>query len=229
VDKIIQTLEAQTITSNKSLQLVVDTLCWNNESPKRDIKEIVLPEIGSFKDGDWIESKDQSSQGIRLLQLADIGEGDFLNKSDRYISKETFNRLNCTEVITGDLLISRMADPIGRSCLIPDLDMRIIAAVDCTIVRIDLQKHDPFFWLQLTNSSHWRQLVISKAGGSTRQRISRKSLEHIQIPLPSLDYQIEASEAMRNLQRVVEETKSHINKSKSLLSTLTNSFLTGGD
>ncbi|MBM5573032.1 hypothetical protein [Deefgea sp. CFH1-16] len=37
---------------------------------------------GLFTDGDWIESKDQDPNGEnRLLQLADIGDGFFIDKS----------------------------------------------------------------------------------------------------------------------------------------------------
>mgnify|MGYP003902228303 CR=1 FL=1 len=28
-----------------------------------------------FADGDWVESKDQSSEGIRLIQTGNVGEG----------------------------------------------------------------------------------------------------------------------------------------------------------
>lgn len=31
-----------------------------------------------FTDGDWIESKDQSDSGIRLIQTGNIGNGEFL-------------------------------------------------------------------------------------------------------------------------------------------------------
>ena len=31
----------------------------------------------SIKDGDWIETKDQSSSGFRLLQIGNIGIGNF--------------------------------------------------------------------------------------------------------------------------------------------------------
>ena len=33
-----------------------------------------------FTDGDWIESKDQSESGIRLVQTGNIGEGTYLEK-----------------------------------------------------------------------------------------------------------------------------------------------------
>lgn len=32
------------------------------------------------KDGDWIESKDQSPSGIRLIQTGNIGIGTYLDK-----------------------------------------------------------------------------------------------------------------------------------------------------
>ena len=53
-----------------------------------------------FCDGDWIESKDQSDSGIRLVQTGNIGEGKYLEKELRakYVSEETFERLKCTEV-----------------------------------------------------------------------------------------------------------------------------------
>ena len=45
-----------------------------------------------FIDGDWIESKDQSDEGIRLIQTGNIGEGIYLEKETRakYISEDTF-------------------------------------------------------------------------------------------------------------------------------------------
>ena len=45
-----------------------------------------------FTDGDWIESKDQSEEGIRLVQTGNIGEGIYLEKEERakYISEDTF-------------------------------------------------------------------------------------------------------------------------------------------
>ena len=76
-----------------------------------------------FCDGDWIEVKDQAESGIRLIQTGNIGIGDFINKEEksRYINEKTFINLNCTEVYPGDILISRLPDPIGRACIMPNI------------------------------------------------------------------------------------------------------------
>ena len=61
---------------------------------KEDWKYLRLGEIcKSIKDGDWIEKKDQSTAGIRLIQTGNIGIGIFKDKSDsaHFINLETFN------------------------------------------------------------------------------------------------------------------------------------------
>ena len=64
---------------------------------------------GLMCDGDWIESKDQDPHGeVRLIQLADIGDGFFLNKSSRYLTYNKAKDLNCTFLNNGDILVARM-------------------------------------------------------------------------------------------------------------------------
>lgn len=77
------------------------------------IEELIDGKNGIFKDGDWIETKDQNPDGeVRLIQLADIGDGFFRNRSDRYMTKERAVELNCTFLKKGDILVARMPDPL---------------------------------------------------------------------------------------------------------------------
>jgi type I restriction enzyme, S subunit len=144
----------------------------------------------TLADGDWIESKDQSPEGIRLLQTGNVGLGVFKENANRkrYVSEETFQGLNCAEVFAGDVLISRLPDPIGRACLVPNLAERSITAVDCAIVRLDARIL-PEFFVHYSTSRTYLDAVASSATGSTRQRISRSALAKIPIPLPPLDEQ----------------------------------------
>lgn len=143
-----------------------------------------------FADGDWIESKDQSSDGIRLVQTGNIGFGYFKDKEDksRYISEETFFRLKCTEILPGDLLVSRLPDPVGKSCIIPEINSKMITGVDCTIIRPNDNLSSEFLcYYQMSNQ--YLNDVQSGVSGATRQRISRKNLGLIEIPIPPLTEQ----------------------------------------
>ena len=95
--------------------------------------------VNYIGDGDWIESKDQSDKGIRLIQTGNIGFGTFKDKEGKYhyISENTFSRLGCNEIFEGDILISRLPEPVGRACILPKVPERMITAVDCTINRLN--------------------------------------------------------------------------------------------
>jgi type I restriction enzyme S subunit len=154
-------------------------------------KKILLKDACKvFADGDWIESKDQSPDGIRLVQTGNIGFGYFKDKEDksRYISEETFFRLKCTEILPGDLLVSRLPDPVGKSCIIPEINSKMITGVDCTIIRPKDNLFSEFLcYYQMSNQ--YLNDVQSGVSGATRQRISRKNLGLIEIPLPPLSEQ----------------------------------------
>ena len=144
-----------------------------------------------FADGDWIESKDQASDGIRLIQTGNVGFGMYLDKPQnaKYISDDTFHRLNCLEIYAGDILISRLPEPAGRACLLPKSTERRITAVDCTVIRTDASVINRNYLLQFLCSEQYLKTVNSFLAGGTRQRISRKNLEGIEVPYPSIDKQ----------------------------------------
>jgi len=141
-----------------------------------------------FIDGDWIESKDLSDDGIRYLTSGNVGDGYYKEQGQGYISEETFTALTCVEVIPGDVLISRLNLPIGRSCLVPDLGGRIVTCVDNVIVRPDTDFDRRFFVYQLTSKSHFANME-NLARGTTMQRISRSVLGRVRFAFPPLPEQ----------------------------------------
>ena len=144
----------------------------------------------NFFDGDWVESKDQDPGGdIRLLQLADIGDGIFLDKSNRRINQEAFERLRCQEVQAGDILIARMPHPLGRACILPTGLGRTITVVDVAVLRPDPNRIIPKYLVYVLNSISFRAQLDSLQSGSTRQRISRSRLGQQRIPMPPVALQ----------------------------------------
>lgn len=144
---------------------------------------------GLFCDGDWIEKKDQDVNGnVRLIQLADIGEGTFKDKSSRHVTEDTAHRLNCTFLQQGDILIARLPDPLGRACIFP-LKGNFITAVDIAILRIKSHAYNPRYVMYMINSPQFRKEISLYESGTTRKRISRKNLDKIQFNLPDLSTQ----------------------------------------
>ena len=139
-----------------------------------------------FTDGDWIESKDQSDSGVRLVQTGNVGVTEYLDKSNnkKWISADTFDRLHCEEVLPGDILISRLPEPAGRACIMPFLGTKMITAVDCTIVRTAPDVSNKFLVQYLSSQAYFDEVNTCLAGG-TRQRISRSNLANFDVSIPA--------------------------------------------
>lgn len=148
-----------------------------------------LGELGFVCDGNWILAENFRPSGVRLLQVGNIGMGQFIEENKRFISKERAEELHCTYVLPGDVLVSRMPEPIGRACIVPLLPYECITAVDCTIVRVNKEVFDSQFLVYRLNSPDILATVASAASGATRQRISRKNLEKVELLIPSLTEQ----------------------------------------
>lgn len=150
----------------------------------------LLADAEIYVDGDWIESKDQDPNGdVRLIQLADIGDGCYLDKSSRFLTSETAQRLRCTFLEPGDVLVARMPDPLGRACLFPGDVRKSITVVDVCVIRVNHQKLDSAWLVHAINSPIIRQRISEYVTGTTRQRISRGNLSKIKLSAPPLPEQ----------------------------------------
>ena len=172
-----------------------------------------------FNDGDWIESKDQSENGIRLIQTGNIGEGKYLEKEEKakYISEETFNSLKCTELFPGDILVSRLPEPVGRACIIPEKSERMITAVDCTICRPDKNIISKEYLCYFMQSKAYYSQLLNSITGTTRQRISRKNLGSIELNIPDKTTQKSVVEKLDLLSGIIENRKEEIDKLDELI------------
>ena len=152
-----------------------------------EIKDLISAG-GVFVDGDWVESKDQDPEGdVRLIQLADIGEGAFLDKSARFLTSAKADELRCTFLKKGDVLVARMPDPLGRACIFPlEGDNRFVTVVDVCIIRTSSEVASPEFLTSAINFLGTRKQIEDLQTGTTRKRISRGNLAHVTIPLPPL-------------------------------------------
>lgn len=145
----------------------------------------VVSRDGIFVDGDWVESEDQDPTGnVRLIQLADVGDGVYRNRSSRFLTENKAYELRCTFLKVGDVLIARMPDPLGRACIFPGDPKKSVTAVDVCIVRTGANGANHRWLMWAINSLHFRTQVAALQSGSTRKRISRSNLATIEMPIP---------------------------------------------
>ena len=227
VDTYIDALQQQADTARTARDAVLHELL---SAGGDDWTETTLGEVGAsglFSDGDWVESKDQDPKGAcRLIQLADIGDGVFLDKSSRWLNEEQFQRLRCTALSPGDILIARMPDPIARACLFPGYLPVSATVVDVAILRCG-KGHFPDFLIMLINDVTFRAAANSLITGTTRQRISRSNLSALTFSLPPMEEQKRIVEIVSSMDDVIQSTEQAVVDAKSLRSGLLSDLLSG--
>ena len=141
-----------------------------------------------FLDGDWIESDVIEESGIRYLTTGNGGAGFYKEQGSGYISEKTFSELHCLNVYPGDLMISRLNEPIGRSCIIPDTESRYVVAVDNVVLRPNANYNKKFIMYGM-NADGYAEHANMIARGATMSRISRSQLGQFWLAFPNIEEQ----------------------------------------
>ncbi|WP_158254233.1 restriction endonuclease subunit S [Apibacter sp. wkB309] len=161
------------------------------------------------KDGEWVEKKiiettdkkikwsftggpfgsnlkacDYTTEGIRIIQLQNIGNGEFNNEYKIYTSKEKADELLSCNIYSDEIILSKMGDPVGRACIIPSYLNRCVMASDGIRLVVDEKKYSKYFIYSIINSKQIREAIEKKSTGSTRKRIGLDELKGIELMIP---------------------------------------------
>ena len=182
-----------------------------------------------FDDGDWIESEHITNEGIRLVQTGNIGVGCFIERCNKkYIFEESFVSLRCKEIRRGDLLICRLADPAGRSCVLPEIgETKIITSVDVTIFRPPASVANRVFLANTFSTDQWFRAVSNQSGGTTHKRISRGALGRLKIRVPLVEEQTAIATILSDMDAEITALEAKLSKARQLKQGMMQELLTG--
>lgn len=175
-----------------------------------------------ISDGDWIEKEHIFDDGeYRIIQTGNLGEGEYLDKPNnaKYFYQKDFDEIKANEIFAGDLLISRLAEPAGRTIILPATNHRMVTAVDVTIIRPD-DSFDSTFLMTQMNSSQTLNKVGKSVSGTSHKRISRKNLEKINLLIPSLNEQKRIGSFFKQLDHTITLHQRKLDSLKEMKKTL---------
>lgn len=109
--------------------------------------------------GSNLKASDYIKNGVRIIQLQNIGDGIFLDEYKIYTSVEKADELLSCNIYSGDIILSKMGDPVGRACIIPGQGERFIMASDGIRLVVDESNHSKYFVYSLINSLRVRNLI----------------------------------------------------------------------
>ncbi|MDM5148223.1 restriction endonuclease subunit S [Candidatus Persebacteraceae bacterium Df01] len=200
---------------------------WNiiKLSDIRDITDKYSFTGGPF--GSNLKRENYTEKGIRIIQLQNIGDGQFFNKYKIYTSGEKADELLSCNIYPGDIILSKMGDPVARATLIPDFNARYLMASDGIRLSVDDEKYDSKFILDSINHHTFRNQAEISSTGSTRKRIGLVELRRLKISTSSLIEQKKIASIFISFDEAIDKKQKNNNKLKSLKKSLMQDLLTG--
>ena len=178
-----------------------------------------------FLDGDWIESDVIEESGIRYLTTGNVGAGFYKEQGCGYISEKTFSELHCLNVYPGDLMISRLNEPIGRACITPDTESRYVVAVDNVILRPNANYNKKFIMYGM-NADGYAEHANMIARGATMSRISRSQLGQFWLAFPNIEEQQAIADFLDKESAQIDSIAADLEKQIALLQQYKKSLIT---
>ena len=172
--------------------------------------------------GSDLKSEHYTDQGVRVLQLQNIGEGEFLNDYSIFTSEEKADLLSSCNIFPGEIILAKMA-PVARCCIIPELDSRYVMCSDGIRLKVNQELYDNRFIYHALNSEHFMRYAETKSTGSTRGRIGLGELKAIPIPIPeNLKTQKGIAHKLDLIDQIRSKSRFKISSSKALQKSLIN-------
>jgi type I restriction enzyme S subunit len=145
------------------------------KDPKDDIVD------GPF--GSRLKASEYVGEGIPIVRLQNIDRNRFIDKNIKFVTAEKAKEIARHHFVAGDILISKLGDPLGEACIAPDHLRYGILVADVVRVRPDKTKVDTTFLSHALNSASVVAQFTAETKGTTRPRVNLKKIRELEIPL----------------------------------------------
>jgi len=102
--------------------------------------------------GSNLKVSDYRDEGIPIIRLQNIDYGKFIDKEIKYISPEKARELAYHSFRAGDLVLAKLGEPIGKTCIVPDYFQDGVVVADVVRIRVANGLADKKFIMYSLNS-----------------------------------------------------------------------------
>jgi type I restriction enzyme S subunit len=149
--------------------------------------------------GSNLKRSDYKSSGIPVLKIQNVKTCSIVWKKMDYVSQEKFDELRRHSYVEGDIVMTKLGEPLGISALVEGVPDGLIVA---DLVRLRPTGVNPKFLEYQLNSPQVLDSINAQQKGTTRPRVNLKMVRELPIAVPPLDVQ----------QRIVETLEDHLSR-----------------
>lgn len=181
--------------------------------------------IGPF--GSNLVATDYRSEGVPVIFVRDIREEGFAWRSNVYVSSEKARSLAAHDVRAGDVLVTKMGDPPGVSCVY--LGDMVPGVITADVIRIRVNRARVFSeWVSDSiNTERFCAQVRAAMGGVTRSKLTLSDFRRLLLNQPRLHEQSELIDRLRHMGKAISQEVFFAAKLRLLKQALMHDLLTG--
>lgn len=143
-------------------------------SPKNDIVD------GPF--GSRLKATEYVDEGVPIVRLQNIDRNRFIDKNIKFVTAQKAKEISRHHFVAGDILISKLGDPLGEACIAPPHLQYGILVADVVRVRPNTAKVSTDFLTYALNSEPVAAQFKAETKGTTRPRVNLKKVRDLAIP-----------------------------------------------
>lgn len=179
------------------------------KNPKQDVVD------GPF--GSNLKASEYVSEGVPIARLQNIDRNVFVTKNIRFLTLEKAQELARHEFKPDDILITKLGDPLGKACIVPESIGRGVIVADLVRVRPDENQVDRRYLTYAINSPAIVKQFELHTKGTTRPRINLSVLRQLPIPVAPREVQSEIVEEIEKQYSRLDEAVASLQRVKANL------------
>ena len=225
IDRIIELKKQQLdqldlLVRSLFIEMFGDPISNPKEWKKKKCKKI-LTKIGSGATPQG-GSEIYKEEGISLIRSMNVHNGRFESKDLAYIDEKQAQKLDNVNIKENDVLINITGASVARCCIVPSDVIPARVNQHVSVLRCSDMVNSIFLCYQIINDSYQNLLKkIGTSGGATREAITKKQIEDLEVILPPLELQ----NKFANFVRGTDKSKLAVKKSLEELEILKKSLM----
>ena len=225
IDRIIDLKKQQLdqldlLTRSLFIEMFGNPMSNPKEWKKKKCKNI-LTKIGSGATPQG-GSESYKEEGISLIRSMNVHNGRFESKDLAYIDEKQAQKLDNVNIKENDVLINITGASVARCCIVPSDVIPARVNQHVSVLRCSDMVNSIFLCYQIINDSYQNLLKkIGTSGGATREAITKKQIEDLEVILPPLELQ----NKFANFVRGTDKSKLAVKKSLEELEILKKSLM----
>lgn len=153
------------------------------------LSELCLDPTSEIVDGPFgsnLKASEYQDAGIPIIRLQNIDRNRFIKKNIQFVTPIKAQDLKRHSYEVGDIIVTKLGDPLGKACVIPETFQAGVIVADLVRVRINHGFISKQFLVYSINSNYIANQLKEQTKGTTRPRVNLNHIRNLQILIPPL-------------------------------------------